>query len=496
MRSRNDGLWDAVILSISVLPFILLPHLPLADWPDHLARQYVIAALPHSERLQAHYGFGWRFVPNLGFDLFVQAFRHAIGIEAAARLFLVTVFGAWFIGVRSIARFAWGDASRWYRLTPILFYSGPVQFGFASYIAGVAVAVLGFAWFLRACRDGGVAHWIGLAALSALAVTAHMSGFLVYAASAGGYLLFFRARKTLARHASLTDWLRDAVRMAHLLPGIALFLAGTLIAKADGTPAASAQMEWRVLWKLEALVSPIMFNLPYLELAIGAVLAAILLALLATRRVDLRADLAVPALILLALAIVLPSKAFDGAYIDYRLPTASCLFLLGALGPGAGAPAPGVLLRLPAAAGFIVALRIALAAGFWWSWQPVYQSFEAAFAELPLGARIYAVEGLHKSTAASKQPPITHWPALAAARREALFGNIFANLPSQHLLTIPQNNGQFRQVYAEPTFDLSQAANYDYLFVLLPDYVRLVGERGHTPIYTDPKFVLYRLGPE
>ncbi len=58
----------AILFVLAAFPVSLIKILPLVDYPNHLARMYLLANLPSSPTLQAFYAIHWRPVPNLAMD--------------------------------------------------------------------------------------------------------------------------------------------------------------------------------------------------------------------------------------------------------------------------------------------------------------------------------------------------------------------------------------------------------------------------------------------
>src|SRR5438132_99786 len=61
----------AAFLVVALIPLFTCSPLPLGDYPNHLARMYIISTLPHSPILQRYYEIHWQLIPNLALDLMV-----------------------------------------------------------------------------------------------------------------------------------------------------------------------------------------------------------------------------------------------------------------------------------------------------------------------------------------------------------------------------------------------------------------------------------------
>src|ERR1700679_400477 len=71
--------------------FLLLTAMtvmPILDYPNHLARMHILAALPSTPELARYYRIAWSPVPNLALDATVPWLGRVVGLETAMRLFL------------------------------------------------------------------------------------------------------------------------------------------------------------------------------------------------------------------------------------------------------------------------------------------------------------------------------------------------------------------------------------------------------------------------
>src|SRR5438128_9210751 len=76
-----------VFLTVALIPLFTCSPLPLADYPNHLARMYIINSLPHSPTLQRYYEVHWQLIPNLALDLIVPQLARFLPVEQAMLMF-------------------------------------------------------------------------------------------------------------------------------------------------------------------------------------------------------------------------------------------------------------------------------------------------------------------------------------------------------------------------------------------------------------------------
>src|SRR5689334_14761779 len=76
---------------MALLPIALVRLPPILDYPNHLARVHILAALPDSPALARWYQTAWAPLPNLALDLIVPAMARVMPVEDAMRLFLAAI---------------------------------------------------------------------------------------------------------------------------------------------------------------------------------------------------------------------------------------------------------------------------------------------------------------------------------------------------------------------------------------------------------------------
>ena len=481
-QQTRDGWIDAGLLFISILPLLLTTHLPLADLQNHLARQYVLRDWAHSPVLQAIYQIRWALVPNLALDLFVLVVRPVISLDTAVRLFCIATVALLFVGTMLVNRTLSGGTGRAYRVVPLLCYGGPFQMGFLSYCFGAGLALLWFGCYLRlrACPRPGVAALLVVWGFTTLAC--HMAAFGLFALSVGGCEL-------AAAFAAVDGRLRHRWRLAAggIIWGLVLpvgCLAGVLILfMLLGPPAshnaavnaASAVVQFDVLrGKVRAVYAITGFSSPVLEGGLLILASAGLGVALAGGTLRFNAAGAVGVVVMLAAWLVLPDVAGGAAYIDYRIPWAVSFFALASLVPA------GRQNGLRRALGFygiaLAAARIASICAFWLTWEPALAEIDRALGSLPLGTRLYVVEGELPGGRPFRQPELNQVASYVVARRYGFEPGMFVSFPGQILDFQPR----YERMWTDAGFGGTLPStldrvppDYDAVLVLLPSYARL-----------------------
>src|SRR5438445_1280805 len=77
-----------VLVGLALSPVLWAAVPPLVDYPNHLARMWILAQNGTVPELANNYTVAWRLLPNLGMDLVVPALARIMPLETAGRLFI------------------------------------------------------------------------------------------------------------------------------------------------------------------------------------------------------------------------------------------------------------------------------------------------------------------------------------------------------------------------------------------------------------------------
>ncbi len=478
-------------------PLFLTPIPPLVDYPNHLARMYLLAEIGHMPALQPFYAVEWRPVPNLAMDALVPPLLHIMPLEWAGKLFLAAVYFVLAAGSAALNRVLFGRWSAWPCLAFLLIYNRLLLSGFLNYLFGLGLALCCFAAWI-ALRQRGPALRLAIGCVMALAVYfAHLMAFGVYGALIAGYEtgLLWRAR------ADMRDVLR-ALFMAALpfIPTLALFL-GYLFAVKDfvvpGLPVLYFSRPWRK------------FDLPFsvfddysrpIDVA-SFVFAVLGLGFVYWRRwVRLAPEIAAPLVFISVIYLIIPSGLLSQYGVDRRLPLVMALVLVG----GSAWCLPSVRTQRVffGAAAALLLFRMTLVAVSWQASGRIYAQILDGIDLLPRGAHL-AVAYPSSSFVAT---PVVQLPTLAIARRGVFVPTLFAYALQQPVAFNGKGlswtrdlsaNGLWAYFIADGTpLDLPTVAALSHY-----DYIAFAGDlpftprngTGLQPIFVSPRFQIYRL---
>jgi hypothetical protein len=139
-----------VLAVITVIPVLLYPWPPLADYINHLSRMHIIATVGSDPDLSKFYDVNWQIIPNLMMDMIVPPLTRLMSVYAAGQVYTIASFVLIISGTLALNRQLFG---RWSVLPLIAFpllYNNVFLVGTMNYIFGMGLAL----WAMTA--------WVGL----------------------------------------------------------------------------------------------------------------------------------------------------------------------------------------------------------------------------------------------------------------------------------------------------------------------------------------------
>ena len=175
-----------LLFALSCVPLVLTVLPPLLDYPNHLARMYLLPHLPDAA-LARYYTVHWTPIPDLAMDGIVPFLAKVMPLEWAGKLFIALTFLLLAGGTAAIHRALFGRWSLWSLLAFLLLYTRLLLWGFMGYLFGCGLALAAFAaWIVLSRR-----HWLlrlVLGTVFAVAIyLSHLLAFGMYAVMVAAY---------------------------------------------------------------------------------------------------------------------------------------------------------------------------------------------------------------------------------------------------------------------------------------------------------------------
>jgi hypothetical protein len=190
-RGAKSVAWPAAVIGLCTMllaPLLIVDVPPLLDYPNHLARIFVLASLPHDPILARFYAAHWSIIPNLALDLAGPPLLHILPVHVVGRLLIAA---AVILPVLGTIAYNTALGGRWWSLgVGLVVYNSCLLGGFLNFQIGIGVALLLAAAWLR-WREHHPVWAIALATLGAPVLFAcHLMGLLFFALLVGGAELF------------------------------------------------------------------------------------------------------------------------------------------------------------------------------------------------------------------------------------------------------------------------------------------------------------------
>src|SRR6266404_6709098 len=177
----------AAFLTVALIPLFTCSPLPLADYPNHLARMYIITSLRHSPLLQRYYEIRWQLIPNLALDLVVPPLARFMPVERAMLVFTGLTLVLLVAGCFAVHRALFGRLSYAPFAVFLLLYNRQLLWGMLNYLFAIALALLTFALWVALRRRPLLIRCGVFPILAMMVFVSHLAGFGVLGVLIGGY---------------------------------------------------------------------------------------------------------------------------------------------------------------------------------------------------------------------------------------------------------------------------------------------------------------------
>lgn len=450
-RHSIDWRWlltAALLAIVLMIPFVLVDVPPVLDYPNHLARYFVLAH-PDDPVLSRMYEISWAILPNLGMDVLGAALLRVTDLHVAGRILLAMSLLAPVLGAALYHRAVFREWSWWPLASGLIAYNGAFFLGFMNFLLSLGLALMAAAmWIALAHRNMRLVQVACGALAAAVLFFCHIFGVVFFAVLIGAHeasLLWDRYKSgALAARDVVITALAGA---AALSPALVLYLLSPL----NAGPAAVG--EWKGLAKLWRILAPFMTTSAELTLITGVAVLSLLI--LFRRKLELAPGLPLAMAALLLAFVAAPSSLKGGTFVDLRFAMMMGLLLFAGIQPRLTAR-EGAFAAI--AIGLLIAARTFHIGSTWIDHRQDLADVRAAIAKVEPRARVLAARGrpghiVGTEPEARALPGIYrldgHLGALLVAERKAFFPLLFAD-PAQQPLTVRPPFDRIAQPLVEP----------------------------------------------
>ncbi len=487
--ARPAAFWGcfAALLAVQCLPFVIVRVPALLDYPNHLARIFILAHLDRDPILAREYVAAWAPIPDLGFDVIGLAFERAMGIWWAGKAALLAAIVLMATGIAALSAALHDGRPRWFCLLGFFFiFSQVFSLGFAALVIGFGLAVWGLAVWVRLRERQPVALLVWSVPFGLVLFFAHLFAFAAY----GVVVTCIEIEAWLARRHRRAALLRAVglVVPQAILPVIVfLFLSPTALSSSS-TLFGSWPQNVRM-----ALLAPIRNYSDAADLLTFAVLAAVIAFGLWSGRLRIAPPMRLALIVMAVLSLFMPAVIADSDGAQLRLPVVAML-VFAAAGDWSGGSRAAVRWM---AAGLVAlfCLRTALVANAFMIGSRFAADLDRALAGAPRGARIGSVT-LTAPQHHRIRPEWAHSVMLQVIAHDAFVPTVFAFKGQQPLRIAAAYRGlsfPLGQIHQTATTRLTAAlfANLDYVAIInigllrqpLPDNLRKIFQANNMAVF-------------
>jgi hypothetical protein len=415
------GLWIAWLLAC--LPLLFIHNLPAVDYPDHLARIYVLA---HGMDLPGYAQFyhpNWAFLPNLAFDMVMVPLAKILPITLAGRVFLFLVFGLTIYGGARLNRALLGTWS-WLALLPaLLIYNRILAYGFINFLFGLGLLLLALALHVEQ-RKSAPGKRIAIESVFMVGLFAsHLVSLALYVFCALVY--------------DFSAWLAERPGKRAVLKDIAVilgpfFILMAIFVFASPTTGEASRAEFRpFLLKMRLLHLTVQTGQGIWDTVFGALIVLFFGWLLLAKKARFAPRMVIPLIGLCVVFLLCPTGFKQAMNVDTRIPLVLTLVAFAALVPAAAynnKVVGGVLMGL-------LAFRAASTTIHYREWNGRANSVMADLRKVPAGSILLVTRNKdsHAFDAVAWDPALMHMGCLLLLERPIMADDLFT-IPTQQPL--------------------------------------------------------------
>ena len=415
---RGDILCGVVCLALMPILSVTVP--PLIDYPNHLARMHILSAWENTPSLQANYDLNWSLQPNLAMDMLVPFLARFMSIYDAGRIFVAATMLMILVAPLCLRWVLYREIGVFPVLLFLFLYNHILHWGFLNYLFTAGLAILAFSGWIATRTQPPWSRAALFSVISLILYFGHLMGLMVFGLLVLGYELQFASRRGWRHKDTVMDWLVNAGQF--VVPGI-LFIQWAI----NNNSTHKAITAYGTLpSKMNALLSPIQFGMPGLDVITALFLGSLIIYCRGYRKATLAADLKLPLLLMAAVAVIMPTMLSDVWGTDLRLPTILAIILVAGTRFNGNTTEP--LKLITSVAVVLFSVRILFVMELWHDVERNYEEFKQAVRTIPSGAAAFAI-GDNSDASISLRPyhaaMYWHMGTLAVIERSLFIPTLF-----------------------------------------------------------------------
>ena len=388
-RNSSAVFWSLFFIATCLLfvPLFMTEIPPVLDYPNHLARMYVLAKGSDDPVISRMYAQQWGVIPDLGIDLTVPWLLSFLPLHVAGRVMLAAALILPVIGTVAYSRSLFGRGSLWPLGSFLVAYNIVFLVGFINLLLSYGMALLSAALLYKYARHNIILHSV-IGAICAIVV------FFTHIMGLGLLLMLIASYKFVDIVQLNRNWKKIGQEVFAQGLGFLIIVAGPLTLS---TMTGLARDEGRIAWedgfaKLKFLLGPFLNYYSILDLTTVAIIVFIFLILIISSNIIVSRSVLIVATIFFIAYPYIPFSIKTTGLVDVRIPVALgflsfCLFTPRNL-PNSFAIGLGLILA------FLFVLRTAVVAQVWYGHNQDLADLRQTIQPIEPGSRVLVVDVL------------------------------------------------------------------------------------------------------
>jgi hypothetical protein len=184
--------WIGMVLLFAALavPLLAAQVPPLTDYPNHLARCYVLAFADSDPVLPRMFSTHWQIIPNIAIDLILPPLMHVFSPFTAGRIALSLCLFVPVSGAVALSYAYFRRRSLWQLAPGFAAFNALFLMGFMNFEIATGIAMWGAAAWIRYREQSPWGAIAGGMIVAPLVFFFHLMGFFFYALLVGCYEFF------------------------------------------------------------------------------------------------------------------------------------------------------------------------------------------------------------------------------------------------------------------------------------------------------------------
>lgn len=482
-----------LLFAIAIAPIVSAAMPMLTDYPNHLARMYILMADGRSPELNRFYSVEWQLMPNLAMDLIVPPLARIVGIYLAGKIFLALTLLLLASGTIALHFALHRRLSPWPLMVMLLLYNQMFLYGVLNFLFGLGIALWGIAAWVWAMREPRWWNAPLLASIATLVWISHLSAF--------GVLALITGALAISNLPGAQPPIRRFLLLAATL-ALPVFLTISYIATKAPTSAEPAEhglatVLYLVLKLLKLLTTFMAFNR-----ATDVIITIFVFGLIAfgfiRKYLVLHPAMKLPLGLIVIAYFLMPPMLLRSALADYRVMIAAQFLFISSV--DFRPLATSLQLRV-ISLGLVAAFSIRSIgiADRWEDADRLAKAALAAFERMEHGSRLFPAIRFEHSGETFAGNYELFLPTLAALSRSAFVPSLYTLPGAQPVVLTPayerirSRQPQSRiPVGADPDW-AHVTANYDYVWVPTRDHFSRLPSHKLRLLDSHPQFRLYQV---